>query len=186
MDNTLLLMIIPTEEDEIKSRIAEGLKEKEDLSQEEYCREFQRRYEELKYSRNHEDSSNAVYEEDEIEKEVRETRVNRLSTLLGNISFRIFHHDSLEEKLSQIAQEHCIADKNTKRRLDLRAYKTIIMCRNCRENKKLARYYYKDFYRKLKNYFRIANILENGVYIDYQEESIPEDFNFGWKSSGSK
>jgi hypothetical protein len=97
-------MIFPTREDEIKSRISEKLNG-EDLTQTEYCREFQRRYQELKYLRDHKDSSNAVYEEEEIEKEVKTSSGNRLKSLLSGISHRIFHRDSLEEKLSQIAQE---------------------------------------------------------------------------------
>jgi hypothetical protein len=162
-------MFETTKEDMIKSRLAKELNllpEFDDIY--EYYRELKKRYEDEKYQEN---DNSQVYKE---EVESKQTKIHKLINLLfSHYPLRRIHRDSLEAKLSEISLEYARADEKSRRELDLIAYKTIMWCKECKKNKSLVKYYYKEVYFSLKRYHISKNDFLNGIYyIEDQEEDI--------------
>jgi len=97
---------------------------------------------------------------------------NKKSILGGFINFIGL---SLDDILINLANQYDLTRPEDWRSIDKKAYNQITMCRRCRKNHELKRYYYKMYKELVKPFLD----LENGiVFIDDQEEDSGVDPNF--------
>ena len=138
-------MLLVSDEDRLKSQIAKDVESPGDFDGIIACiQECRRKYEEQKYQ-----GSNK-----------NESKFQKLkSKALG-----VFHKETLEEKLAKLAQGYSLTiNEKGRRRIDLRAYRVINLCRECRNNRRLVRYYYFEFYNSYKDFFRGIGYIHDEV-----------------------
>lgn len=75
--------------------------------------------------------------------------------------------NSLEERLGEIANKYDLKNIHEWRSIDKKAYNQIMMCRRCRKDRKLKKYYY-DLYRNMVKPF--WDLQDGFGGIDEQEE----------------
>jgi hypothetical protein len=143
-------MLPLSEEDKLKSEIAREVASSNgflDISS--FIQECKRMYELKKYGLENND----------------ETRFQRIKSR----AFEIFHRETLEEKLVRFAQLYQNVNYKEKRKIDVRAYKTIKWCKECKSNRELVRYYYYEVFGTLKDFYR-------GIGYIHERDEPEEEF----------